>query len=146
MAVRRLAAALDSFLLKLTIEELLGWPVQLVSGGLLDGIESALNLTGAASKYAALASGEAHIYPEARQFIALCRFFAADLISVSGQTRVVGPRLGLSLPHLGLAFGRVGGIRALCAPNRQSMGSRLSCAIPHVVLWMFTQLLLIVLP
>ena len=73
MAVRRLAAAVDSFLLKFTIEELLGWPVQLISGGLLDGIESALNLTGAASKYAALASGEAHIYPEARQFIAVCR-------------------------------------------------------------------------
>jgi hypothetical protein len=26
-------------LLKFTIEELLGWPVQLISGGLLDGIE-----------------------------------------------------------------------------------------------------------
>ena len=73
MAVRRLAAAVDSFLLKFTIEELLGWPVQLISGGLLDGIESALNLTGAGSKYAALASGEAHIYPEARQLVALSR-------------------------------------------------------------------------
>ena len=73
MAVRRLAAAVDSFLLKFTIEELLGWPVQLISGGLLDGIESVLNLTGAASKYEALASGEAHIHPEARQLVALCR-------------------------------------------------------------------------
>jgi hypothetical protein len=73
MAVRRLAAAVDSFLLKFTIEELLGWPVQLISGGLLDGIESVLNLTGAASKYEALASGEAHIHPEARPLVALCR-------------------------------------------------------------------------
>jgi hypothetical protein len=72
MPLRRLAAAVDSFLLKFTIEEQLGWPVQLISDGLLDGIESALNLTGASSVFAALASGEAHIHPEARRLIALC--------------------------------------------------------------------------
>jgi hypothetical protein len=72
MPLRRLAAAVDSFLLKFTIEEQLGWPVQLISDGLLDGIESALNLTGAASIFAALASGEAHIHPEARRLISLC--------------------------------------------------------------------------
>ena len=87
MAVCRLAAALDSFLLKLTIEELLGWPVQLVSGGLLDGIESALNLTGAASKYAALASGEAHIYPEARHFVALCRLLRLIRSRYPGESK-----------------------------------------------------------
>jgi hypothetical protein len=47
------------------IEERLGYPVQLVSDGLLD-IDSALNLKGVASVFAALASGEAHIYPEVR--------------------------------------------------------------------------------
>jgi hypothetical protein len=66
-AVSRLAAAVDAFLLKILIEERLGYPVQLVSDGSLDGVESALNLNGtAASVYSALASGAADIYPEAR--------------------------------------------------------------------------------
>jgi hypothetical protein len=56
----------DAFLLKIVIEERLGYPVQLISDGLLPGLESALNLSGVASVYAALASGEVHIYPEAR--------------------------------------------------------------------------------
>ena len=90
MAVRRLGAAVDSFLLKFTIEELLGWPVQLISGGLLDGIESALNLTGAASRYAALASGEAHIYPEARRPIALCRLLRSSRSWFPGKCEWMG--------------------------------------------------------
>ncbi len=49
------------------IEGRLGWPVHLISDGLLEGIESALNLSGPASLYQALASGEAHIYPEVCQ-------------------------------------------------------------------------------
>ena len=65
--VPRLGAAADSFLLKIVIEGRLGWPVHLISDGLLEGIESALNLSGPASVYRALASGEAHIYPEVRQ-------------------------------------------------------------------------------
>jgi hypothetical protein len=55
----------DAFLLKIVIEERLGYPVHLISDGLLPGIESALNLSGMASVYAALASGEVHMYPEA---------------------------------------------------------------------------------
>ena len=58
---------MDAFLLKITIEERLGWPVELVSDGLLSGVESALNLSGPATVYEALASGEAHIYPEVRR-------------------------------------------------------------------------------
>jgi hypothetical protein len=65
--VPRLGAAADSFLLKIVIEGRLGWPVHLISDGLHEGIESALNLSGTASVYQALASGEAHIYPEARR-------------------------------------------------------------------------------
>jgi hypothetical protein len=63
----RLGAAVDSLLLKIVIEGRLGWPVHLISDGLLEGIESALNLNGPTSVYQALASGEAHIYPEVRQ-------------------------------------------------------------------------------
>ena len=61
----RLAGAVDAFLLKILIEEQIGYPVQLISDGLLLGVESALNLSGPASVYSALASGEVHIYPEA---------------------------------------------------------------------------------
>jgi hypothetical protein len=57
----------DSFLLKIVIEGRLGWPVHLISDGDLAGIESALNLSGPASVYQALASGEADIYPEVRR-------------------------------------------------------------------------------
>ena len=65
--VPRLGSAVDAFLLKIAIEGRLGWPVHLISDGLLSNIESALNLSGPASVYQALASGEAHIYPEARR-------------------------------------------------------------------------------
>ena len=65
--VPRLGAAVDAFLLKIVIEGRLGWPVHLISDGLLEGIQSALNLSGPASVYQALASGEAHIYPEVRR-------------------------------------------------------------------------------
>jgi hypothetical protein len=65
--VPRFGAAVDSFLLKIVIEGRLGWPVHLISDGNLANIESALNLSGAASVYQALASGEAHIYPEVRR-------------------------------------------------------------------------------
>ena len=65
--VPRFGAAVDSFLLKIVIEGRLGWPVHLISDGDLAGIESALNLSGTASVYQALASGEAHIYPEVRR-------------------------------------------------------------------------------
>ena len=60
----RPAAAADAFLLKIVIEERLGWPVQLISDGVVGGIGSMLNLTGSASVYAALARGDADIYPE----------------------------------------------------------------------------------
>jgi hypothetical protein len=57
----------DALLLKIVIEGRFGWLVHLISDGLLEGIESALNLSGPASIYQALASGEAHIYPEVRR-------------------------------------------------------------------------------
>ena len=60
----RLGSATDAFLLKIIVEERLGYPVQLISDGLIRSIESALNLTGPASVYAALAIGTADIYPE----------------------------------------------------------------------------------
>ena len=60
----RLAAATDAFLLKIAIEERLGYPVMLIGDGLVESIESALNLTGPASVWAALAVGTADIYPE----------------------------------------------------------------------------------
>ena len=63
----RLGSAVDAFLLKIVIEGHLGWPVHLISDGLLEGIESALNLSGPTSVYQALASCEAHIYPEVRR-------------------------------------------------------------------------------
>ena len=65
--VPRFGAAVDSFLLKIVIEGRLGWPVHLISDGDLADIESALNLSGPASVWQALASGEAHIYPEVRR-------------------------------------------------------------------------------
>jgi hypothetical protein len=65
----RPGAAVDAFLLKIAIEERLGYPVELVSDGLLQdqGVESAFNLSGTSSVYSALASGGVHIYPEARR-------------------------------------------------------------------------------
>ena len=60
----RLASATDAFLLKIAIEEVLGYPVMFIGDGLVGSIESALNLTGPASVYAALAIGTADIYPE----------------------------------------------------------------------------------
>ena len=65
--VTRLGAAVDAFMLKIVIEGRLGWPVHLISDGLLEGIESSLNLSGVATVFQALASGEAHIYPEVCQ-------------------------------------------------------------------------------
>jgi hypothetical protein len=92
--LRRAAAAVDAFLLKIAIEERLGWPVhvrsrllftlpaplfrlsvpllalrpryavQLISDGLTEGIKSALDLNGPESVYEALAAGTADIYPE----------------------------------------------------------------------------------
>lgn len=65
----RLGAAADAFLLKITVEERLGYPVELISDGLVWSIESALNLTDTASVYAALAAGTADIYPEVRRLL-----------------------------------------------------------------------------
>ena len=70
----RLGSATDAFLLKIIVEERLGYPVQLISDGLVRSIESALGLTGSASVYAALAAGTADIYPEVRR-VACVRAF-----------------------------------------------------------------------
>ncbi len=63
----RSAAAAVAFLLKVAIEERLGYMVELISDDVIGNAESALNLTGARSLYSALASGDLHIYPEVRR-------------------------------------------------------------------------------
>ena len=62
--MHRLGGAVDAFLLKIAMEERLGYPVQLISDGLTEGIKSALDLNGPESVYEALAAGTADIYPE----------------------------------------------------------------------------------
>ena len=83
----RLAGKIDAFMLKILIEQELGYPAELVPDGLSPEIPS--NLTGPASVYEALASGAVHMYPE----VAL--FFSA------GPLRIPTPE-----PNAGLAFGR----------------------------------------
>jgi hypothetical protein len=85
----RLAGKIDAFMLKILIEQELGYPAELVPDGLSPEIPS--NLTGPASVYEALASGAVHMYPE----VALARFFSASLL------RIPTPE-----PNAGLAFGR----------------------------------------
>ena len=68
----RLAGKIDAFMLKILIEQELGYPTELVSDGLSPEIPS--NLTGPASVYEALAGGAVHMYPE----VALARFFSAS--------------------------------------------------------------------
>jgi hypothetical protein len=63
--VYRLGGAVDAFLLKMSIEERLGYPTQLIPDGLISRLSSELNLSGPASVYSALATGDVHIYPEA---------------------------------------------------------------------------------
>ena len=64
LVLRRLSAGLDAFLLKFVIEEILGFPTLLVSDGVLS--PNALNLSGPESVYAAIATGQADIYPEVK--------------------------------------------------------------------------------
>ncbi len=56
------SSVIDAFILKVLIEQELGYPTELVPDGLLPEISS--NLTGPASVYRALGSGAVHIYPE----------------------------------------------------------------------------------
>jgi hypothetical protein len=53
---------IDAFILKVLIEQELGYPTELVPDGQLSKISS--NLTGLASVYWALGSGAVHMYPE----------------------------------------------------------------------------------
>ena len=85
----RLAGKIDAFMLKILIEQELGYPTELVPDGLSPEIPS--NLTGPASVYEALAGGAVHMYPE----VAQARFFSAAL-----------PRIPTPGPNAGLAFGR----------------------------------------
>ena len=63
----RLGAAIDAFLLKITIEERRGYPVELVSDGSNPNVRLNSNLTGGESVYSALASGEVDLYPEVHE-------------------------------------------------------------------------------
>ena len=76
-------------MLKILIEQELGYPTELVPDGLSPEIPS--TLTGPASVYEALASGVVHMYPE----VAQARFFRAAL-----------PRIPTLEPNAGLAVGR----------------------------------------
>ena len=58
------AGEVDSWLLKIVIEEVLGFPTELVSDGLSN--PSSLNLTGPNSVWNAMANGLVHMYPEVR--------------------------------------------------------------------------------
>ena len=64
-AVCRPGAALDAFVLKIVVEERLGYPVQLLSDGQLADIGPGLKISDVnAGIYSALARGEADMYPE----------------------------------------------------------------------------------
>jgi hypothetical protein len=78
----------DAFLLKITIEERLGYPVQLISDGSIESIDSALNISDKASLWSALATGALHIYPEARSPANLSTFLQLGMHR-SGGERVV---------------------------------------------------------
>ena len=63
--VCRPGAALDAFLLKIVVEERLGYPVQLLSDGQLADIGPGLRISDVnAGIYSALARGEVDMYPE----------------------------------------------------------------------------------
>ena len=81
---------MDAFLLKIVIEERLGYPVQLISDGSIEGIDSALNLSDTASLWSALATGELHIYPEARSPANLSTFLQLGMYRSGGERAVVG--------------------------------------------------------
>ena len=57
----RFGAAIDAFLLKIVIEEELGFGVDIVP----DGLSIASELSGVDDIYTALSAGQVHIYPEA---------------------------------------------------------------------------------
>jgi hypothetical protein len=62
--VYRLGAAIDAFLLKVCIEEVLGYPTQLIPDGqVVTGVAA---LDGVASIYHALETGDVDLYPEVR--------------------------------------------------------------------------------
>jgi hypothetical protein len=56
----------DAFLLKILVEQELGYPTELVPDGEIPEIPS--NLTGPESVYEALESGAVHMYPEVADF------------------------------------------------------------------------------
>ena len=66
--VCRPGAALDAFLLKIIVEERLGYPVQLLSDGLLADVGPDLRISEGTSVnggvYSALARGEVDMHPE----------------------------------------------------------------------------------
>ena len=60
----RLGAAIDAFLLKVCIEEVLGYPAQLIPDGQV--VTGFAALDGVASIYHALETGDVDLYPEVR--------------------------------------------------------------------------------
>jgi hypothetical protein len=90
-AVCRLAAALDAFLLKIIVEERLGYPVQLLSDGQLADIGPDLRISEGTSLnitdriYSALARGEVDMHPEVTP---------ADTMPYSLAGRATQPQVG----------------------------------------------------
>jgi hypothetical protein len=65
-----LGAEIDAWLIKTIVEEVLGFPTELVSDGLSD--VSSLNLTGPEGVWNAMANAVVHMYPEVRLHKILC--------------------------------------------------------------------------
>ncbi len=74
----RLAGVVDAFILKILIEQELGYPAELVPDG--EDPEIPSNLVGTASVYEALERGAVHLYPEVARDL-LCVVRPSSLVS-----------------------------------------------------------------
>ncbi len=79
---------MDAFLLKIVVEERLGYPVQLLSDGQLADIGPGLKISDVnAGIYSALARGEADVYPEVTPgYHALWPWRCATLLQVGARS------------------------------------------------------------
>jgi hypothetical protein len=89
--VCRPGAALDAFLLKIVVEERLGYPVQLLSDGQLADIGPGLKISEGTSVvfaiYSALARGEVDVHPEVTPgYHALWPWRCATLLQVGARS------------------------------------------------------------
>jgi hypothetical protein len=99
----RLGATIDAIILKILIEQELGYPTELVPDGA--SLEIPSNLTGLASVYQALGSGAAHMYPEV----------APDLLVQAPPRSFLSVHTIDLVRFAGLAIGRGQVVREICA-------------------------------